>query len=86
LLLTPRFAKAGGTPALQHAQFVAQFVDQFLRNLERRAFDVLCLLRFLRNVQAFDFLQILADADCTSASVTLRSGLFFACLMPISVA
>src|SRR5208282_2287482 len=53
--------KAGETPALQHAQFVTQFVHQLFRDLGWRAFYVFGLLRFLRYVQAFDFLQVLAD-------------------------
>src|SRR5271170_8415344 len=45
----------GRLPALQHAQFVAQFVHQFFRDLGWCAFAVVGLFRFLRHVEAFDF-------------------------------
>src|SRR6516165_526823 len=45
----------------QHPYFVAQLLDQLLRNLRRRAFDHFSLLGLLRNVETLDLLQIAAQ-------------------------
>src|SRR5580692_13072557 len=46
---------------LQHAQFVAQFVYQLLRDFRGRTFYVFGLFCLLRHVEAFNFLQVLSD-------------------------
>jgi hypothetical protein len=43
---------------LQHTNFVAQLVDQLLRNFCRRTFQVFRLFRLLRNVHSLNLLQI----------------------------
>ena len=58
--------------------------------IKRFAYDLGLEVRFFQSNHEGEFVEYLHRlpeiADCTSASGTLRSGLFFACLMPIRVA
>ena len=94
LLATMLGTAAFGCPAraqarrlhLKHPQLIPQLIHQLLRDLSRRPVNVLRLLGFLRHIQLLDLLQIVAERRLYLASGTFRRGLFFACLIPISVA
>src|SRR5437879_1419937 len=49
-------------PHSQNSQLIPQLIHQLLRNLAWRSFNMLCLLRFLRDIQLLNLLQILSQS------------------------
>src|SRR5204863_1674792 len=53
-----RFIFPGSHRSSDHAHFVAQLLDNFLRHLTGSAINLLGLLCFLRHIQTLDLLQV----------------------------